>query len=440
MKLRCFLICSLLALSIPTYAEPIRLIDLFYDVDDNARNACHDTFRLHNNFLLPCELFGSQRYFGAAYVQGVNDSIPSFVNGHNLLSICTDRPERFLICDFYFFRWGECPVGSIPHPDTGECLTNNQAKDVGQVCANESGGTNPINLSVGNKYESATDYVGNERFPLSVSRSYNSLRNGWRFLPEIDFQNGQGVAAAIRPDGKEYRYYFNSDLGWVADRDVPDTLEGFIDFTAIFSGWRYITLAGQVEDYDDQGRLITVTDRSGISHTYDYTDTAITVTHSLGSVLVYQLDNDGQITGFIDPDGERYIYDYDVNGNLASITYPAEEAETANTRVYHYEDVNFPNALTGITDETGARYATWAYDQQGRAVSSEHTGGADRVIADYTHIDDADSRVTITNALGKQTTIHFETVQRRQRATLIEGHPTATCPGLQFSNTYPWCI
>ncbi len=39
-------------------------------------------------------------------------------------------------------------------------------------------------------------------------------------------------------------------------------------------------------------------------------------------------------------------------------------------RTYHYEDTNFPNALTGETDEKGNRIRTWAYDASGRAVLS----------------------------------------------------------------------
>jgi uncharacterized protein RhaS with RHS repeats len=37
-----------------------------------------------------------------------------------------------------------------------------------------------------------------------------------------------------------------------------------------------------------------------------------------------------------------------------------------------------PNVLTGILDENGTRQATYQYDPQVRAVSSERAGGADR--------------------------------------------------------------
>ena len=45
--------------------------------------------------------------------------------------------------------------------------------------------------------------------------------------------------------------------------------------------------------------------------------------------------------------------------------------DTAN-RQYHYEDTNDVQLLTGITDETGQRYASWTYDAEGRANFSAH--------------------------------------------------------------------
>ncbi|MGA4638120.1 RHS repeat protein, partial [Pseudomonas solani] len=98
---------------------------------------------------------------------------------------------------------------------------------------------------------------------------------------------------------------------------------------------------------------------------------------------------------------------------------------------YQYEDAN-PNLLTGITDERGIRYATWAYDDQGRAISSEHAGGAERTLVSY----NADGSSTVTNALGKRTTYRFQTIQGIRRITAIEGEPSANCPNSNSSFTY----
>lgn len=126
---------------------------------------------------------------------------------------------------------------------------------------------------------------------------------------------------------------------------------------------------------------------------------------------------EARVSKIIDPKGNEYLYKYDgvtggCNGesfnlscnlnNLTSITYPDGTA-----RLYHYNersqinsgDVcpgeralgyssgNLPYALTGITDENGIRFANWTYDCEGRATSSEHAGGAERVEITY---EDAD--------------------------------------------------
>ena len=65
------------------------------------------------------------------------------------------------------------------------------------------------------------------------------------------------------------------------------------------------------------------------------------------------------------PDGGIYAYAYDANNNLISVTHP-----DGGVRQYVYGNASFPNALTGIIDENGKRYASWTYDAQGRAISS----------------------------------------------------------------------
>ena len=54
------------------------------------------------------------------------------------------------------------------------------------------------------------------------------------------------------------------------------------------------------------------------------------------------------------------------------MVYPDADADPLNNpkRIYHYEDTNFPNHLTGITDANGERYATFAYGVDGKAIES----------------------------------------------------------------------
>ncbi|BBP82700.1 hypothetical protein PHLH8_23420 [Pseudomonas sp. Pc102] len=128
--------------------------------------------------------------------------------------------------------------------------------------------------------------------------------------------------------------------------------------------------------------------------------------------------------------GETSVsYTYNSIRRLTAVTTTRGAAVSSQT--YQYEDAN-PNLLTGITDERGIRYATWTYDDQGRAISSEHAGGAERTLVSY----NADGSSTVTNALGKRTTYRFQTIQGIRRITAIEGEPSANCPNSNSTFTY----
>jgi YD repeat-containing protein len=106
---------------------------------------------------------------------------------------------------------------------------------------------------------------------------------------------------------------------------------------------------------------------------------------------------------------------------LETVTRPDTEVRT-----YHYEDTNLPFALTGVTDERGVRYSTFAYQSDGRAISSEHFGGTDRYEFVY---DDINNKVTVTNPLGKETDFEYDvSPQSTGRLTEIVGQPSPNCP------------
>ena len=325
---------------------------------------------------------------------------------------------------------GQCPIGLIPGPG-GECIANQEEQ--GNSCPAQNGETNPINLGVGNKFQTEVDYLGGGVFPLTVSRTYNSLSREWQQLIEVVPNATVTEATVVRPDGKGFTFSSDGSGGWVADPNVTGTLASFDDGQGNITGWRYTTLDNQIEDYDASGRITAITHRSGISHTYSYTTTDITVTHSEGDVLTYQLNASGRITGFTDPDNNQYTYSYDMEGRLTGIAYP----NNGGTRTYHYEKLGFPNLLTGITDANGDRFATWEYDAIGLAISSEHNGGADKVTAVYSLLyDNVDPRVTVTNPLGKQTTYHFTTIHGVRKVTQVEGHQSNNCAAANKAYTY----
>jgi YD repeat-containing protein len=68
--------------------------------------------------------------------------------------------------------------------------------------------------------------------------------------------------------------------------------------------------------------------------------------------------------------------------------------QDGSVRRYHHEDGRWPQAVTGITDEAGMRYGTYAYDAQGRVTRSELAGGAERL--DFAYTTDASGKPTTT--------------------------------------------
>lgn len=324
-----------------------------------------------------------------------------FLAGNGCAILFVGKSRRYNVR----YTYGEadigCPAGYEQDPTSGQCRPKGKA--AGKPNPNSCAG-NPISINIGNKFQAETDFAGVGEFPLIVKRAFNSSDNAWQFMPEIIPAGPFGGTVVVRAGGKKLSFYKHGDVAMGTEPDNTGNLETFYDGQGNITGWRYTTLDNHVEDYDASGKVLSITNRASISHAYVHTATDITVTHSNGAVLVYGLDGSGKITGFTSPDNKTYTYSYDGSGRLTGITYP----DNGGTRQYHYEDTNFPNSLTGITDANGDRFATWTYDSLGRAISSQHYGGAELVTVDYTYLYDAtDPQATITNALGKQTTYHL---------------------------------
>jgi RHS repeat-associated protein len=207
---------------------------------------------------------------------------------------------------------------------------------------------------------------------------------------------------------------------------------------------------GTVETYSKYGDLKYYTTPSGnritIGYSYleDIGDWRMNRAYdSFGREMQFLFEGGvlSQVTAF---DGGIYKYVYDnahiatgtPNANrLKEVTYPDDtpETDTDNPRVvYHYEDAAHPFALTGITNENGDRYATWAYDSDGRPISSEHAGGVERTTVDHT----SGATRTVTNALGKTALYHFVASAGEPRLSQIEGQASANCPAADAFTTY----
>lgn len=260
---------------------------------------------------------------------------------------------------------------------------------------------NPISYATGNKHQIEADYrsaVGS----LEFVRYYNSERPskylsnfpfadngdtypssatrapgmGWQhnFHKRILFQTVAAVATVSRANGSIIPFVQNGGV-WSTDADVNAKL--------VQNGntWVLTTPEDDIETYDKNGRLMSIRNRAGVTQTLSYVGDGQlieSVIDSFGRQLSFAYDTEFRLQQMTAPDGGKYVYAYDANNNLVSVTYP-----DLKVRRYIYEDGRFPNALTGITDENGARFATWTYDSLGRAISSEHANGVDKYVVDY---------------------------------------------------------
>jgi len=219
---------------------------------------------------------------------------------------------------------------------------------------------------------------------------------------------------------------------WTPPADINDRLLAIKDQNQQLIGWRVTNSSTHAqESYDLLGRLLSSTNAQGQTTTYTYSDAntpanlapkpglLLSVTDWQGRALQLSYDVKGRLSTLTDPAGGITNYAYDepsaiVIGsnppasNLTSVTYP-----DGAKRIYHYNEPthtsnqNLPNALTGLTDENGTRLAHYKYTYPGKAISTEHVGGAGKYSVSYPG---GYTQSEVTNPLGSKTTYKFQTL------------------------------
>ena len=327
---------------------------------------------------------------------------------------------------------------SSPKNLSGDCNCN-------QANAAAVGAGNPINAATGNKFQLETDFVGAANTGLQLKRFYNSYNSQdttatafvgakwhgtWQRSVSLA-TNGTIAAYYTREDGRVDTFTQNTSGAWVSDPDVTSSLSAVMNGTTQ-TGWQLAKADDSTEMYTADGRLSSITDRAGnvTNLAYDANNRLITVTGPFGHTLAFGYDSNNRVVSVTLPDGGVVAYGYDTNNNLTSATYPDttvreyvynEQANTANT--------SLPHALTGIIDELGNRYATWQYDTFGRAISSQHAGGAELTIVAY----NADGTTSVTDALAHTHSYTLTNQFNLVKPTALTGTPVLTSGGQAFT-------
>uniref|UniRef100_A0A0S4TY25 Putative rhs-related protein n=1 Tax=Ralstonia solanacearum TaxID=305 RepID=A0A0S4TY25_RALSL len=199
---------------------------------------------------------------------------------------------------------------------------------------------------------------------------------------------------------------------------MRDSVQPSYDANGYITDWKYIVAStGMIERYDASGKLVRVEERNGRSTVLAYNSKNLLsqVKATSGRSLTFAYDSQGRIARVTAPDGAITGYAYNTAGMLSKVTWPDNA-----TRQYVYEDTRFPTALTGVIDEAGVRYATYAYDDQGRAITSELTAGADRYQFQY----QTNGQTTVLTPDGGSSVYSF----LKQNGVLLSTGVSGSCP------------
>ena len=268
---------------------------------------------------------------------------------------------------------------------------------------------NPINLINGNKYQREVDL---SPLPgvlgLEIVRHYNSAYSkpgmapgsfgrGWKLSYETDLYTIGKTIQIIQADGT--RVMFSRDPNDPSLCSTTNPANGTLRIRKSADGEAYAWTwtSGRVLDFDRRGKLVQIVAPGGqfLSLQHDAAGMLLQVVDPQGRKLVLHATALGpaertgrRAVAWIDSPAGRFQYGYGTaraagdrrlvdasRANLVSVDFP----DQASGRRYHYEDVQHPAYLTGISERGGAadkpalfRIGTYLYDMQGRAILSVH--------------------------------------------------------------------
>ncbi|MEW8105817.1 MAG: DUF6531 domain-containing protein [Candidatus Thiodiazotropha endolucinida] len=309
-------------------------------------------------------------------------------------------------------------------PDDAPGLTDSPTAQNAGIASSHTG--NPIHVVTGNKYQQEVDLTPLPgTLGLLFKRHYNShsqytgpLGHGWSHSYDL----------SLKPDGDGYR--LRQSDGRVIHFQPSDTPDQFIA-PRISDGWLRINEVqltwhwrdGRQLQFSPQGQLQRIVLATGqtLRLFYNPQGKLFLVRDPQGRELSLDHYPNGRLKALYDPSGKETRYRYDDVGNLQQVT-----RHEGTTRIYHYEDPHDRHNLTGITDERGIRYASWAYDDKDRAVLSTHADQVGQVSLDFS----SPGETKVTDSQGKVSTYTTEIRNGVALVTAIQGPGCSSCgPG-----------
>ncbi|PBC18688.1 hypothetical protein CK226_33565 [Mesorhizobium sp. WSM4311] len=322
---------------------------------------------------------------------------------------------------------------------------------------------------------------------------------GWQFNFDYELHLGAfsgspsaptGKVTLLTPDGSGYNFELQANGTWQAQAAmgaVPDDyrLEFMGSLPSNLADMKAVPRQWKLTGPDDRvwtlttmspvnfspasyrvGRPITMRERDGYGWEFNYsTDGALTsIVDSFGRTASFtwhiyypMVDPNATwpqrmpeaIKDITFPDGTKatYLYDPaptdtapspDVIRRLVGVEWRDASGTVVDSNAYHYEDTTYPRFLTGVSDHRGVRVATYTYDADGRATSTEGAGGANRVTVVYGTSGSQLTR-TATTALGRVKVYKFDYVPGSSwdiRFAGVDGAASTNCPASASALTY----
>lgn len=270
-----------------------------------------------------------------------------------------------------------------------------------------------------------TNGPGLTRYYNSQDTASSAFGHGWHSTWHRGLAVSGTSVTVTRADGRQDNFTNDGSGVYVAAPNVTSKLAVVTGAGGSLAGWKLILANDNVETYTVGGQLVSITTRTGLTTTLTYeASKVVKVTGPFGQAVTFSYDAEGRVNRAVAADGRVYAYAYDANNNLISVTYP-----DGKTRRYVYEVETLPNALTGIIDENGVRFATYAYDTLGRAISTQHANGAELTSVTY----NTDGTSTVSDAKGNISNYKFLTQFGVVKPYSLSGAPAAAIGGTDFT-------
>ncbi|MBI3286313.1 MAG: RHS repeat protein, partial [Burkholderiales bacterium] len=290
----------------------------------------------------------------------------------------------------------------------------------------------PIDLRLADKRHIQVDYAARGAAALRMARVYHSnaavnsarvtvpMGAGWHMLYDRSLQVLSGSQIRLHRANGSTLDFSGSGSNWASDLPAGA-------LSAISGGWQYVNNRNIVEVYDSNGRLLSLTHHGRVtSMQYEGGGRLARVVNPFGRTLNFSYDAAGRVSNLTLPDGNSLGYAYDSRGNATSIKFA-----DGSQRSYVYENTGFPNALTGIVDESGRRRLTWGYDAQGRPNLAYYGQGTNTVNATYNG-----NQVVTTDARGITRTRNYGYIGNRRVLTSLASSASADSAATNWQFSY----